>query len=296
MATVLITGGTGFVGSNLVKELVKKGNDVHVVTRSSSDLSSLSDVLESENLKTFIYTSNIDDLIFYFNQIKPDCVYHLASLVIAEHRSSQIDDLVQSNLTFGLHLLEAMKESGTKKIINTGTSWQHYQNEEYNPVCLYAATKQAFEALIEYYVQADGFKVITLKLYDTYGETDTRPKLINLLHQFADEQTQINLTAGGQVLNLCHVSDVVEAFILAANYLPDLPASSHRSYTVAHQEIYQLKEVVTLFETVSDKKLNVVLGGKPYRSREVMTLWNNGENLPGWKATISLETGLKRFI
>ena len=44
-----------------------------------------------------------------------------------------------------------------------------------------------------------------------------------------------------------------------------------------------------------DKKINVVWGGKPYRKREVMNLWVNGENLPNWKPKISLEEGLKLF-
>jgi hypothetical protein len=51
-----------------------------------------------------------------------------------------IIDLIQSNVLFGTQLLEAMGVNNTRNIVNTGTFWQHYNNEDYNPVCLYAAT------------------------------------------------------------------------------------------------------------------------------------------------------------
>ena len=214
---------------------------------------------------------------------------------IAEHQSCQINELIESNITFGLHILEAMKEAQTKLLVNTGTSWQHFNNDDYNPVCLYAASKQAYESLIEFYVQAEGFKVITLKLFDTYGETDNRPKLINLLNKFADEQTELNMLPGEQILNLVHVDDVCNAFNLAFKILITEKKSCHLKYSVSNNISYQLKEVIQIFESITNKKINVVWGGKPYRKREVMNLWVNGENLPNWKPKISLEEGLKLF-
>ena len=180
---VVITGASGFVGSNLTRYLLGKNIEVYIIVRPTSDISFLEK--KDYNLNIFRYDKDINKLISFFNEIQPDCVFHLASNVIAEHKANQIDSLVQSNITFGLHLLEAMKETGVKRLVNTGTFWQHYNNEEYNPVCLYAATKQAFETLLEYYVQAESFKVITLKLFDTYGENDRRPKLINLFCKYS---------------------------------------------------------------------------------------------------------------
>ena len=68
-----------------------------------------------------------------------------------------------------------MKEVGVKILVNTGTSWQHYENKDYSPVNLYAATKQSFEAILQYYVEVASLKAITLKLFETYGLDDPRP-------------------------------------------------------------------------------------------------------------------------
>lgn len=290
---VVITGATGFVGSNLTRYFLEQNKEVHLIVRPQSDVSNFDN--NNENLHIFRYDQDIQALITFFKEVQPDCVFHLASNFIAEHHTSQIDALVQSNITFGLHLIEAMKEAGVKKLINTGTSWQHYNNEAYNPVCLYAATKQAFENLIEYYVQAEAFQVITLKLFDTYGETDTRPKLINLLHKFADEQTELNMSPGAQMINLVHIDDVCKAFDVAYRLLLKKDDRVHLKYAVSSNESYQLKEVIQIFESVTNKKIKVIWGGKPYRKREVMTLWEKGETLPNWQIKIDLNEGLKKY-
>lgn len=293
MKNIVVTGATGFVGSNLVRFLLKKNFKIYVILRTDSDLANLTDI--KEEIVIFRYNNDINNLIDFFTVVKPVTVFHLASNFISEHESHQIDSLVQSNITFGLHLLEAMKVSGVKQLINTGTSWQHYNNEDYNPVCLYAATKQAFESLIDYYVQAEGFKVITLKLFDTYGETDTRPKLINLLNKFADENIELNMSPGEQFLNLVHIADVCEAFYVGLQLVDTEEYQGYHSFAVSSDRNYKLKEVIELFEKITNKKINVNWGGKNYRKREVMDVWEKGKIVPNWAPLISLEEGLKRY-
>ena len=291
MINAVVTGASGFLGSNLVKYLLKKEISVSIILRKESSTENLEDVLSDVNV--FIYNNDVEELIKFFKEIKPREVFHLASNFIAEHSTSQINSLVESNILFGLHILEAMKVSGIKRMINTGTSWQHYNSDEYNPVCLYAATKEAFEKLIEYYVSAEGFKVITLKLYDTYGENDKRPKLINLLNKFADDNIELNMSLGEQLLNLVHVSDVCEAFFISSSLLEN--SNKHVSYSLPSLKSYRLKDLVSLFEKVTGKEIKVNWGGKDYRKREVMSLWGGGEKLPNWSPKVTLEEGLKRY-
>ena len=290
---IVITGATGFVGSNLTNYFLNLNYEVHLIVRPNSDLSNLN--MNDSSLKVFRYENNLNSLISFFKVTNPICTFHLASNFIAEHNSSQIDGLVASNILFGLHLLEAMKEANVRTLINTGTSWQHYNNEDYNPVSLYAATKQAFENLIEYYVQAEDFKVITLKLFDTYGETDIRPKLINLLNQFAKENTELIISPGDQMINLVHVNDVCIAFETAMKLIENWGNGIHQKYVVKHSKSYSLKEVISVFEMTAQKNINIIWGGKPYRKREVMQLWERGEVLPNWEAKISLEEGISKF-
>jgi nucleoside-diphosphate-sugar epimerase len=291
--SVVITGSTGFVGSNFSTFLLNKGYKVHLIVRNQP--AELNLEWNREQVGVFVYDGNVHAFIEYFKNVKPKFVVHLASYFVAEHNSEQIDKLVSSNLQFGLHLLEAMKEANVGFLINTGTSWQHFENSSYNPVCLYAATKQAFESLIEYYIQSVGLKVITLKLFDTYGENDKRPKLINTLCKLAVENGELKLSSGEQMLNFVHIDDVCEAFFKALQILEKMHSPEHRSYAVKHDNSYSLKEVVGMFENVHGCKLNIVWGGRAYRKREVMTLWSSGLSVPGWEAKISLADGFSRL-
>jgi len=290
---IVITGATGFVGSNLTTFFLNKSYEVYLIVRPNTDLSNLD--IKNIKLNIFTYDNNLNNLISFFKEVNPLCTFHLASQFIAEHQPSEIDSLVASNISFGLHLLEAMKEAKVKTLINTGTSWQHYNNEDYNPVCLYAATKQAFESLIDYYVKAEDFKVITLKLYDTYGETDTRPKLINLLNKFAQNNTELKLSPGEQMINLVHINDVCSAFEISLSLTQTIKNGTHNKYVVKHQNSYTLKQIINLFEETVKRKINIKWGGKPYRKREVMRLWDKGEILPNWVARISLKEGFGKF-
>jgi nucleoside-diphosphate-sugar epimerase len=289
----IVTGATGFVGSNLCRKLIKQNWQVSIIVRKSSNYSNIEDIKNKLNI--FEYNGKTTDLMSFFKNDGYNVVFHLASLVIVEHESWQINDLVDSNLKFGLNILEAMKKSNTKLIINTGTSWQHYHNNEYNPVNLYAATKEAYENILKYYTEAEGIRAITLKLFDTYGETDKRPKLINLLNQFADEQKELIMSPGEQVINLVHVDDVTNAFIKAFDYLIENKQVKNKIFGVSSQEDISLKELIPIFENLTGEKLNIVWGGREYRKREVMKLWNDYETLPNWKCNIKLEEGLRKY-
>lgn len=289
----LVTGATGFVGSNLSRKLLELNCQVSIISKKEFGYQNIEDI--KENLDIFEYNGNILDLIEYMKKNKFDGVFHLASLFIAEHESLDVDNLIDSNIKFGVQLLEAMKESKTELLVDTGTSWQHYENEDYNPVDLYAATKQAFQDIIKYYTEAENIRCITLKLFDTYGENDKRPKLINLLNKFADEGTELNMSPGDQMLDLVYIDDVVEAFLVAIKELIKNKKIKNKKFAVATGNEISLKKVIEIFENISNKKIKVNWGGKKYRKREVMESWNNYALLPGWKYKVPLKEGLKKY-
>jgi nucleoside-diphosphate-sugar epimerase len=226
-------------------------------------------------------------------QARPDVVFHLASLFLAQHEAKDVESLIQSNVLLGNQLLEAMKVNEVGRLINTSTSWQHYNNEDYNPVCLYAATKQAFETILEYYVQACSIKVITLKLFDTYGPNDPRPKLFHLLKKAATSREPLNMSAGEQLIDLVHIEDVIDAYLISAQRLLDGKVTQHESYAISSGCPLPLKNLVRLYSEVTKQNVIVNWGARPYRLREVMNTWNSGAKLAGWNPKISLECGMK---
>jgi nucleoside-diphosphate-sugar epimerase len=226
----------------------------------------------------------------------PTVVFHLASLFLSEHRLEDIDRLVACNLLFASQLAEAMVQTKVWRLVNTGTSWQHYENREYCPVNLYAATKQAFEDILRYYVEATPLQAITLKLFDTYGPGDRRAKLFKLLRQVAEQQEPLAMSPGEQLIDLVHVDDVLDAFQLAAELLMQDKVAGHEVFAVSSGAPIPLKELVAVYSRLLGRTLPIIWGGRPYRSREVMVPWHAGRSLPGWYPRVTLEEGVRGII
>lgn len=290
--TALLTGATGFVGSHLARRLIRDGWQVHIISRAGSHLP---DMPEFAQVMNHVHDGSSERMVSCVAQAKPDVVFHLASLIVLQHATTDVESLVTSNVLFGNQLLEAMKINGITKIINTGTSWQHYNNEEYNPVCLYAATKQAFEAILEYYIQADSFKAITLKLFDTYGPDDTRSKLFNLLNKAITTGMPLDMSPGEQLIDLVHIDDVTNAYLIAAKRLLNGQVFQLENYGVTSGNALPLKELVELYAELTGKDVPVNWGARPYRIREVMSPWQPSELLPEWQTTVTLQSGIRQL-
>ena len=290
----LVTGATGYIGAKLCQRLMADGWQVDVLVRQTGR--PLTEAL-ARKVRVHVYDGAAQSVLDAVAIAKPDVVFHLASLVIAEHQSDQITDLINSNLLFGTHLAEACARNGVKRFINTGTYWQHYRSDAYDPVCLYAATKQAFEDILDFYADAFGMHVITLKLFDIYGPDDPRPKLVNLLVKAMKSGESLGMSPGNQVLDLVHIDDVTRAFEVCAQQLLDSASCHHHArYSVSSGAPLSVRQLVAVLEQVSGKAINVSFGARPYRGREVMLPWQGGQQLPGWHATTDTRAGLASML
>lgn len=293
MKTVLITGATGYIGSHVVKHMLDCGWNVGIVVRPSSSLRLIDDVVD--RLEVFRYDGEIVNLIDFISKFSPDVVVHLAAAVITNAKTEDIKKLVRSNIEFGSELLEAMSQCGVKAFVNTGTFWQNYNSKEYNPVDFYAATKEAFEKIIKYYVDAHGFKVITLRLYDVYGEDDPRPKLWNQLKSASVTHATLEMTAGEQLVNLVHISDVAEAYIRACQLVMECDSGCDLIFDVRNSVMLSLKIMVKEFFSSTGCSPDILWSARPYREREVMIPECIHPLLPGWIQTVDYQSMFTKF-
>ncbi|WP_436517830.1 NAD-dependent epimerase/dehydratase family protein [Ekhidna sp. To15] len=288
---ILMTGATGFIGSNLLKAW-SASHEIGIIVRPNSKVS---DEVKNQAAKQFMYDGGFDSINKAFDSFRPEIVIHLASYYVYEHKSEELDTLIESNVKVGTYLLEAMKQNGVKYLINTGTSFEHFGEEDKAAVNLYAATKQAFGDLCKYYCDAGFIRAVTLKLFDSYGDGDERKKLLNLLKTNLQTQEELKLSPGEQVIDIVHVSDLISAYQVVLESMSTYK-ENYLEFGLSGEQRCTLKELVELIEQIAGKKTNIAWGARPYRDREVMRPWENFKPLPGWKPQVSLNEGIKRFL
>lgn len=288
---ILLTGATGFLGSHLIPNLKAHGYRVGCLLRSGSVLQQ-----DCADLPAWRVETNGASFREALTGFRPDVVVHLAALYVAEHRYEDVGPLVRANVEFGAYLLDAMQVVGCNALVYAGTSWQHYRNRDYCPVNLYAATKQAFSTLAEYYMDAAGLRLLELHLYDSYGEDDPRNKLLNRLEAAAESGDTLAMSEGEQQLHVVHVDDLSRGFAMACEQVRTFKAGERRIYRLPSASAVSLRELVATFNS-TDPSHPVMArwGSRPYRQREVFQPWEDAEVLPGWLPEISLEVGLRRL-
>ena len=279
----LVTGGTGFVGTALVRRLAADGWAVDALVRSGA-------ATLPEGVTAHRIPDSIDGMIELVTSLAPTHCFHLATAFRGVHAPADIAPMIEANLGFGTALAEACARVPDLRFLNTATVWQHFDAAAYSPVSLYAATKQAFADLLVFYAEVEGLAVHTLELTDTYGPADTRAKLIPFLLRAGAEGIRLEMTDGSQLIDLVHVEDAVGALLATA------AAPAGPSYGARGDGAITLRELVGRFQAATGLTLDVAWGVRPARPREMVRPWMTAGPPPEWSPRIRLDDGLRALV
>ena len=174
MPNILLTGATGFIGSNILNT-IELNNKVFVTQR----LKSKTKIKKSKNIKILKF-KDFKSLSNKLKKIKVDTIIHCATHYKKKHSYKDISQFAESNIMLGNILLENIKILNAKQFINFSTTWEDIDNKKNNPKNLYAAYKKSFNCIIQYYKKKiTAVNFIDLMIVDTFGKNDKRKKIIS---------------------------------------------------------------------------------------------------------------------
>jgi nucleoside-diphosphate-sugar epimerase len=287
----VVSGITGHVGQELARQLVAAGVEVHGISRARSAFREL----EEMGVRNHQIDGRTETLIALFEDVQPDVVFHLAALARREHLSADVTPFINANILLGTQLLEASKLSGCGRFVTAGSYLQHGESGDYRPFNLYAATKQAFENVLAFYVDAFEFAAVVLTLCNIYSEHDPRRTLLTDIAA-ASTGKPLRLHAAEAWVDLVHVEDVAAAFMHVMTLLDDnvIHAGTLSKYSVSSGREITARELVALFERIDHRTIEIQTGERPYPARRVKP-WS-GTRVPGWEPRVSLEAGIQRLL
>lgn len=289
---ILITGATGFVGQNLMLILMNKCPETEILLL-CRNLEKAMGMFSDKKL--VIAEAEAWEKVKAFN---PDIVLHLASLSTSRNDSDIVKPLLDSNILYGVRLLDALKEcSNLRLFVNTGSFAEYrWGGESINDAYLYTATKSAFRVFVDYYSQLTGYKYINIIPYTIYGGKPTIKRLMDYILESMDSDAPVDMTAGEQILDFTHVDDLCDFYVHVVTHVNDLEqVKNGENFQIGTGKGTSIRELAAMMEEVYGKKCNINWGGRPYRDRDTMhavaSIAKNIELLH-WKAKIQLKDGI----
>lgn len=296
---VLVTGGAGFIGSHVNKLLINQGHQVTVIDDLSKGHQNLIDPKVNFHQ---ISLENQTEL----EKILPghDAVIHMASFIEVGESVKRPVEFTQNNIVGTVKLLEAMKNTGVKKIIFSSSACVYGKpkklpiteddplREQENP---YGITKVTMEDFCKLYYTLNGFDVTLLRYFNPYGPWELHQPETHAIPNFikaALSKTPIPLFwKGEQIRDFIYIDDLAEAHVLA------LPLSGLHIYNVGTETGVKVIDVVKkIFEIVG---YEVPIDDKGERKGDVPALVASSEKIKkelGWNAKVGLDEGLRKTI
>lgn len=283
---ILITGATGFLGSHLLPQLIRRGDKVIVLNRESSCIKE-KDIAPKVYKEYDIGKTDIEDV---FAQDNIDVIIHLAT-DYGKKNNNNICEIINANITLPSKLLELGVKHKVEAFINADTSIGSLYS-------LYSASKKAFIEIAEYFSANHKIKFINFIFEYMYGEGDDETKFIPFAIAAILNGRKIEATAGEQKRDFIYIKDIVKAYTKALEGLKNLKYE-FININIGTGKSISLKEFIALVEEISGKRADINWGGLDYKKNEIFDSRADigaAKKLLGWQPDTAWRDGLKNVL
>lgn len=302
MKRVIVTGATGFVGSNLARRLLRDGHEVHLLVRPRHSSWRINDIRDDVQLHEAAL-EDAEAVAETVGHVRPDWIFHLAA---HGAYSSQTDlrQMVQTNLTGTINLVEACLLTGFEAFVNTGSSSEYgfkdhapLEDESIEPNSHYAVTKASATLFCRYTAQSRALHLPTLRLYSVYGPYEEPTRLIPRLITHGLKGELPPLVNRSVARDYVYIDDVTEAYLLAAAARGELERGA--IYNVGTGIQTSLEEAVETARRVLSIKCEPRWASMPEREWDTNVWVADNRKIKdalGWQPRYSFEQGFRLTV
>lgn len=298
---ILVTGGTGFIGSAVVNKLKNQGCEINIISKPGDPTWRIEDTTKCKII--YIDLLNPKETEKCIKDIRPEIIFHLAGIINTGISRKSINTVFSLNLEVTRSLLMALNNYDYELLINTGSGNEYGNNEppfyEYDredPISPYAAAKIAQTYFSRMISNVYDKPIITVRPFLIYGPKQISNSLIPSLIYSGIEKKRLSLTSCEQTRDFIYIEDVAECYIRLASNIDKI--INKGIFNVGSGNGTQIIEVVNLIrEQLNDTKFSI--GDKPYRPGETMKHYSSIDkikNIIKWTPQWTLKEGIKATV
>lgn len=304
LRSALVTGSTGFIGSALVRGLLKQGVEVTCLVRKKQRSAAMPPPTGARTIE--IPAFDLKVLRVALADVRTDVVFNLAAYgVQPEDRNPQL--LIEGNITLVANLLEAVADWPVRRFLHTGSCAEYGRSARFGvpiaesqlllPTSPYGAAKAASVLLGTALASRLEIPFNTLRLFGVFGPAEAPSRLVPYLVDRLVRNQSVDLTEGEQIRDLLLDEDAAQAFIAAAS-AEEL--EQYAVYNVCSSRPIRIREVGIAVADVLGKPHDLLhWGERRYRADEPMWLVGDNEKFvgaTGWQPRVSLEDGIRQVV
>jgi UDP-glucose 4-epimerase len=303
----VVTGGAGFIGSNLVDALVARGDRVTIVDNLvTGKRENLTNAVDNGAKLETVDVRDAAALTAVFAAVGPHTVFHLAAQIDVRHSVERPVDDAQTNVLGTINVLEAAREAGVQRVVNTSTGGGLYgdadvlptpEDSPIRPLAPYGQSKLCAEGYCALYTRLHGLSTISLRYGNVYGPRQDVHGEAGVVAIFCghllDGTAPTVFGDGGQTRDWIDVADVVSANLRAAD------ADLTGPVNIGHGQEFSVMEVLEALRDVSpDRQLAdpVFAPDRPGEVRRSCLDVSRAREELGWQASVSLRDGLRTIL
>jgi len=247
---IMITGGAGFIGSNLARELVKEGYDVVIVDDFS--YASMFNLMKEGKPIVDICNVSICDKRIQELMRGIDIVYHFAAISCLPVCFNEPAETTRINVAGTLNVLEAARLNNVKRVVFASSSAVYENNEKFpskeeeeiNPHSIYALQKQAGELFCKAYRKLYDMDIVILRFFNVYGPnqdyTRQKPPVMSyLIKELLQGKTPVMYGTGEQKRDFIFIDDVTEF----NKMLLEREQAKNQTFNVGSGKVYSINEI-----------------------------------------------------
>ena len=300
MKRVLVTGGSGFVGANLVRRLLCDGHDVHLLLRPGYQTWRLIGLLDQIRVHE-IQLHDAESVARTVKEIRPEWIFHLAANG-AYSWQTDLNQMVQTNVQGTMALVTACLHTGFEAFVNAGSSSEYGykstpppEREFLEPNSHYAVTKASATLFCRYMSQRERVPITTLRLYSVFGAYEDPKRFIPALIVNGLKRRYPPLVSPETARDYVYIDDVVNAFILAASKHNDIG----EVYNIGTGIQTSIADAVAIAKQIFNIKEDPIWGSMPNRTWDTH-IWvadnTCAVNRLGWHPKTCFTDGFKKTV